>query len=88
MDASRQLQARQRRIASRVRAAFRRYGYSQLNGISFELKGPSLVLSGKVPSEYLRQVAESIAMSLPEVSDVANEITVTRAASADTPLTT
>ena len=59
-----------------AKSAFREIGYQQLNSITCEMKGDELVLSGNLNSFYLKQVAQSVAVKIPGVGSVRNEIVV------------
>lgn len=63
-------------IESLVRSAYRRYGYTQLDNVNCLVDRNTIVLTGELPSYHLKQVAQTIAMSLPQVAYVDNQITV------------
>lgn len=63
-------------IEDLARKAFDQIGYSQLNGIELESKGDVLLLKGQLNSFYLKQVAQSVAVKIPGVQTVQNEIEV------------
>lgn len=63
-------------INSLLRSAYRRYGYTQLEVIRARLERGVVVLEGQLPTEHLKQVAETIAMSVPQISRVENRIAV------------
>jgi osmotically-inducible protein OsmY len=63
-------------IESLVRSAYRRYGYTQLDKVDCHVDRNTLVLTGELPTFHLKQVAQTIAMSLPQVAYVDNRITV------------
>lgn len=68
--------SRPRMIESLVKSAYRRYGYTQLDKVDCYVDHNTLVLTGELPSFHLKQVAQTIAMSLPQVAYVDNRITV------------
>ncbi|WP_442482476.1 BON domain-containing protein [Aeoliella sp. SH292] len=68
--------SRQTMIESLVRSAYRRYGYTQLDKVDCHVDRSTLVLTGELPTYHLKQVAQTIAMSLPQVAYVDNRITV------------
>jgi len=51
-------------------------GYAQLQGVRCHLDGDEIVLTGSLDSFYLKQVALSVALKLPGVRNVRNEIQV------------
>ncbi len=56
--------------------AFRMAGYAQLRGIGISYHNGRVVLQGRVPTYFLKQVAQSLASSLPGVQAVDNNIEV------------
>jgi osmotically-inducible protein OsmY len=63
-------------IAQLARRAFEQIGYQQLSSLEcFEEKG-LLILRGRLNSFYLKQVAQSVAVKIPGVQLVQNEIEV------------
>ena len=64
-------------IVEQIRALLAKLGYSQLNSIHCSANGNDVVLSGKLESFYLKQVAQTVAMKVPGVRNVRNEIEVT-----------
>lgn len=59
-----------------LRISFDQLGYQQLNNIECELDGDVLVLSGKLKSFYLKQIAQTVAIKIPGVESVENRIEV------------
>jgi len=51
-------------------------GYQQLTGIECSVVDDIIVLTGKLDSFYLKQVAQSVAIKIPGVRSVKNEIEV------------
>lgn len=64
-------------IGPLVKSAFRRHGYSQLERVECEAKNTTAILSGELPTFHLKQVAQTIALSVPQVTHVDNRIVVT-----------
>lgn len=59
-----------------LRISFDQLGYQQLNNIECEVEGNVLVLKGKLRSFYLKQVAQTVAIKIPGVASVRNQIEV------------
>ena len=59
-----------------LRISFDQLGYQQLNNIECEVDGGVLILSGKLKSFYLKQIAQTVAMKIPGVESVQNRIEV------------
>lgn len=64
------------RINSLLRSAYRRYGYTQLEVVQARLVRGTVILEGELPTLHLKQVAETIAMSVPQVCRIDNQIAV------------
>jgi len=60
----------------RLRASFDQFGYPQLVGLHCSVNGDQVLLSGELNSFYLKQVAQSVAVKIPGVREVRNEIEV------------
>lgn len=63
-------------LEDRVRISFDQLGYRQLNAVQCTADGDSMLLTGKLKSFYLKQVAQSVAVKIPGVRSVRNEIEV------------
>jgi len=59
-----------------LRISFEQLGYQQLNNVDCQVEGNVLVLTGKLKSFYLKQVAQTVAMKIPGVASVRNQIEV------------
>lgn len=59
-----------------LRISFDQLGYQQLNNIRCEVEGNVMVLSGNLKSFYLKQVAQTVAVKIPGVASVRNQIEV------------
>jgi hypothetical protein len=59
-----------------VIAAFRSSGYRHLWNLECEVREDLVTLSGVLPSFYLKQVAQTIAMSIDQVREVKNTVEV------------
>lgn len=64
------------RVAGNLRRNLSCLGYAQLNNIHCIVEGDELVLTGELDSFYLKQVAQAVALKLPGVRNVINEIVV------------
>jgi osmotically-inducible protein OsmY len=51
-------------------------GYAQLNSVRCIANGDEVTLTGQLDSFYLKQVAQSVAIKVPGVRNVRNEIQV------------
>ncbi len=63
-------------LVDRLRESFEQLGYPQLNAVECSSEGDELRLSGELNSFYLKQVAQSVAVKIPGVREVHNEIKV------------
>ena len=63
-------------IAQLTRRAFEQLGYQQLSLVECLEEDGLLVLRGRLNSFYLKQVAQSVAVKVPGVQTVRNEIEV------------
>ena len=63
-------------IENRIRHSLAKLGYAQLNGIECKASGDQLLLTGELDSFYLKQVAQSVAIKVPGVRNVHNQIRV------------
>jgi osmotically-inducible protein OsmY len=65
-------------LAQRVERALRATGYGTLRGIELTVHARFVILGGRVPSYYLKQVAQATALAVPGVRHVRNELDVDR----------
>jgi len=63
-------------LEDRVRLSFDQLGYPQLNAVRCIAEGDQMLLTGQLHSFYLKQVAQSVAVKIPGVRVVKNEIEV------------
>ena len=63
-------------LEDRVRISFEQLGYPQLNSVRCSATGGLMLLTGELNSFYLKQVAQSVAVKIPGVREVQNEIEV------------
>ncbi|HET6326249.1 MAG TPA: BON domain-containing protein [Planctomycetaceae bacterium] len=67
----------QRLVESQVRADLRQSSYGEVRRVTCTLKEGVLTLSGQVPSYYLKQIAQRIALArVDETVTVVNELEV------------
>lgn len=64
------------RLAFCIKRALRETGYLPLRAVEVRVSEGAVVLSGRVPSYYLKQLAQSITMSFDEVCDIRNDLDV------------
>jgi osmotically-inducible protein OsmY len=63
-------------LADAVRSALHRTGHGWLQRVVVAIEGGSVVLRGKVPSFYLKQMAQAAVMAVPDVEVMRNELQV------------
>jgi CheY-like chemotaxis protein len=66
------------RLAERVELGLRATGYSPLRAVEVSVRGRLVMLRGRVPSHYLKQLALAAAMDVPGVRELRNEVQVVR----------
>jgi osmotically-inducible protein OsmY len=66
-------------LAERVECALRRAGYGAFWNIDVTVHMPLVILRGRVPTYYLKQVAQATALSVPGVDQVGNDLEVVTA---------
>ena len=64
------------RLAERVERALRATGYMLLRGLEITVHARLVILAGRVPSYYLKQVAQSTALAVPGAQQVRNDLEV------------
>ncbi len=65
-------------LAQCVERALRATGYGSLRGIKVTVRGRLVILGGRVPSYYLKQVAQTTALAVPGALHVRNGLDVCR----------
>jgi CheY-like chemotaxis protein len=65
-------------LAARVDRALRATGYGRLREIEVRVQARLVVLTGRVPSYHLKQVAQTTALTVPGVQAVRNDLDVGR----------
>jgi hypothetical protein len=65
-------------LAEAVGRALRATGYPPLWQVEVSVSGHQVSLRGHVPSYYLKQIAQTVVLALPEVLDLRNDLEVTR----------
>jgi osmotically-inducible protein OsmY len=66
------------RLAERVERALRALGFSPLRAIEVAVCGQVVILRGRVPSYYVKQIAQATALAVPGVRQLCNDLDVTR----------
>ena len=66
------------RLAERVERALRAAGYGPLRGIEVTAQARLVILCGRVPSYYLKQIAQTTALAVPGALQVRNDLDVGR----------
>jgi osmotically-inducible protein OsmY len=66
------------RLAERVARALRATGYGPLRDIEVTVQARLVLLAGRVPSYYLKQVAQTTALGVPGAQQVRNDLEVGR----------
>ena len=65
-------------LAENVECALRATGYGSLRGVEVAGHARLVILKGRVPSYYLKQVAQATALAVPGVPQVRNHLEVGR----------
>jgi osmotically-inducible protein OsmY len=65
-------------LAERVARALRATGYPALRAVEVSAHGGLIVLHGRVPSYYLKQLAQAGALTVPGVQELRNDLEVVR----------
>jgi osmotically-inducible protein OsmY len=65
-------------LAERVERALRATGYGPLRGIAVTVQARLVLLGGRVPSYYLKQVAQTAALAVAGARHVRNDLEVGR----------
>ena len=63
-------------LAERVGRALRATGYGPLRGVEVTVHARLVILGGRVPSYYLKQVAQTTALAVPGARHVRNDLDV------------
>jgi osmotically-inducible protein OsmY len=66
------------RLSQRVDRALRATGYAPLRGIQVIVDGDRVTLVGRVPSYFMKQVAQTTALAVTRTHQVCNDLDVTR----------
>jgi osmotically-inducible protein OsmY len=66
------------RLAERVARSLRATGYPPLRAVAVTVRGRLAILQGRVPSYYMKQVAQAAALDVPGVRELRNDLEVTR----------
>ena len=62
--------------AEQIRRVLRESGYSELRLIAVSARDDVVVLQGQVSCFYLKQLAQTVALAVPEVQQLSNEVKV------------
>jgi len=65
-------------LAERVERALRATGYAPLRAVEVSACGRLIILRGRVPSYYMKQLARAAALEVPGVRDLRNDVEVVR----------
>ena len=68
------------RLAERVARALRATGYPALRTIDVTVSNRLVFLEGRVPSYYMKQVAQAVVLDVPGVRELRNDLEVVRCA--------
>jgi osmotically-inducible protein OsmY len=66
------------RLTERVERALRATGYGPLRGVAVAVRARLVILGGRVPSYYLKQIAQTTALAVPGALQVRNDLDVGR----------
>ena len=64
------------RLVHDVRIALRRSGHSELRAVEIEIADDRIIITGRVPSFYLKQMAQELARSAAPYHQICNELEV------------
>lgn len=70
-------------LIERVRCALRATGHTPLRGVAVTAHTGFVILGGRVPSYYLKQIAQTIALAVPGARSICNDLDVARPQHAD-----
>lgn len=59
-----------------IQQALHLAGYGELRRVGVECNGGAITISGRVPTYYLKQLAQNIALNVPGIGQVNNELHV------------
>jgi hypothetical protein len=65
-------------LAERVERALCGTGYQALRAVEVAVCGPLIILRGRVPSYYLKQLAQAAALEVDGVRELRNDLDVVR----------
>jgi osmotically-inducible protein OsmY len=65
-------------LAERVERALRATGYPPLRAVEVSVCGQLVILQGRVPSYYMKQLAQAVAMGVAGVRELRNDVQVVR----------
>ena len=63
-------------LEEQIKSCFNQLGYAQLNAVKCKVDGDQILLTGELDSFYLKQVAQSVAIKIPGIRNVQNDIQV------------
>ena len=63
-------------VQAAIHEALNFAGYDELRRVEVECHGDAVTISGRVPTYYLKQLVQSIALAAPGVGRVTNEVRV------------
>ncbi len=64
------------RLVHNIRIALRRSGHAALRGVEVTVDGESIVMTGQVPTFYLKQLSQELARSASPRHKICNAVTV------------
>jgi osmotically-inducible protein OsmY len=64
------------RLAERVERALHASAYAALRGVRITVHARAVILAGRVPSYYLKQVAQTLALAVPGILQIQNGLEV------------
>lgn len=59
-----------------IREALSHAGYQELRSLNLECDGEAVTISGRVPTYYLKQLVQNLALAAPGVKRVQNDVQV------------
>lgn len=65
-----------RALHESIQEALSHAGHQEFRSLAFDCDGESITISGRVPTYYLKQLVQSIALAAPGVRQVNNDVRV------------
>ena len=70
-------------LAERIKGALDATGHGSLRGVEITVRAGAVLLEGRVPSYFLKQLAQETALAVPGAHQVRNDLEVVRPSGID-----